>query len=75
MYAFIKELRHRNHTRRYTIQPTESGWQVLEEQDSRIVRQACYTDWHRVERARRAFALEVSQLKAQGWEPAGTENN
>lgn len=68
MYAFIKQLRNREHVRRYSILTTRAGWEVLEEQDSRIVRQSCYTDWHRVERARRVFALEVSNLRDQGWE-------
>lgn len=68
MYAFQTHLRHRNHERRYTILPTASGWEVREERDRRIVRQSCYTDWHRVERARRVFSLEVSALKDQGWE-------
>lgn len=68
MYAFSTRLRNRDHERRYSILPTDSGWEVLEEQDSRVVRQICYTDWHRVERARRFFTLEVSHLREQGWE-------
>ncbi|MFN2444657.1 MAG: hypothetical protein ABR606_03585 [Vicinamibacterales bacterium] len=67
MYAFIKQLRNRDHVRRYSILPTGCGWEVLEEQDNRVVRQVCYTDWHRVERARRAFTMEVSNLKNEGW--------
>jgi hypothetical protein len=68
MYAFIKQIKNRDHVRRYSILPTQSGWEVLQEQDSRVVKQICYTDWHRVERARRAFTLEVSNLRDQGWE-------
>ena len=35
---------------RCTVTRTTEGWQVREE-DSHVVRQATYTDWHRVERA------------------------
>jgi hypothetical protein len=34
------------------------GWDVREEDDSRVVRQTTYQDWHRVERAMHAFELE-----------------
>jgi hypothetical protein len=68
MFSFVKRLRNADHIRRYSIVPTGSGWEVREEQDSRVVRQVHYTDWHRVERARRAFTLEVSNLREQGWE-------
>jgi hypothetical protein len=68
MYSFVKQLTNAGHVRRYTIAPTGSGWEVSEERDSRVVRRVNYTDWHRVERARRAFTLEVMQLREQGWE-------
>ncbi len=67
MYAFIKSLRHHGHERRFSIQPTSGGWEVREEEDSRVVKQVCYTDWHRVERARRAFTVEMLNLQEQGW--------
>ena len=67
MYAFIKSLRYHGHERRFSIQPTTSGWEVREEEDSRVVKQICYTDWHRVERARRAFTVEMVNLREQGW--------
>jgi hypothetical protein len=50
MYAFTKSLRKAQHVRRYTIQTTSNGWEVKQEQDSEVVRQSCYQDWHRVER-------------------------
>lgn len=68
MYSFEKRVRKADHTRRYSIQPTSSGWEVREEQDSEVIRQACYTDWHRVERAKRVFALRVSTLQENGWQ-------
>jgi hypothetical protein len=35
-----------------------------------VVRRVRYTDWHRVERARRAFTIEVRNLQREGWEVA-----
>jgi hypothetical protein len=73
---FSKSLRHRDRTRRYSIVPTTDGWEVREEevgvaQDSRIIRQTHYTDWHRVERARRAFTMEMQDLRKRGWAEVG----
>jgi len=44
-----------------------SGWEVREEQDSLVIRSARYTDWHRVERARMAFAIKARTLASAGW--------
>jgi hypothetical protein len=41
---------------------------VKETQDSQVVRQRYYQDWHRVERVRRAFTLQLSELRQDGWE-------
>jgi len=66
MYA--RTLTRATHVRRFTItQQPDSGWEVREETDSAIVRCARYEDWHRVERARRAFAIEAEALHASGW--------
>jgi hypothetical protein len=35
------------------------GWELKEELDNRVVRATTYTDWHRVERAVRAFELRA----------------
>lgn len=43
------------HTRRATVTRVQDGWIFKEEADTRLVRQVTYTDWHRVERAMRAF--------------------
>jgi hypothetical protein len=66
MYA--RSLRKAAHTRRFTIHDTGScGWQVLDEQDSKVLRSVLYDDWHRVERAMAAFALEALTLRQTGW--------
>ena len=64
---FAKELRLAGHVRRFFIGGTGAGWEVRVEQDSAVVRRACYTDWHRVERALATLSLQVSELEARGW--------
>ncbi len=63
-----QELEKAQHVRRYSIQTTSRGWEVKQEQDSQVVRQTCYQDWHRVERARRAFVIEMINLRQEGWQ-------
>jgi hypothetical protein len=66
---FATELSHDGHTRRFSIlRAGERGWEIREEADSKVVRQALYSDWHRVERAMTRFALQVSQLAQKGWQ-------
>ena len=66
MYAVT--LRKNAQTRRFTITATEpTGWEVREEENSQLVRQQVYTDWHRVERAQMGFAHAVDQLVDEGW--------
>jgi hypothetical protein len=66
---FAKELKQAGHTKRFTIsQAGVEGWEVREEQDSHILRQVFYQDWHRVERAAQIMALRVSELQENGWQ-------
>ena len=66
---FAKELKQAGHTKRFTIsQAGAEGWEVREEQDSHIVKQVFYQDWHRVERAVQIMTLRVSQLEESGWQ-------
>lgn len=65
---YLRLLRKAEQTRRFTIIDTEpSGWEVREERDSRVIRRVRYNDWHRVERARAAFAIEAASLADAGW--------
>ena len=65
---FNKELTHGSHVRRFTIRESDgNGWEVREEQDSRVVRTVRYDDWHRVERALIAMRQQVSELEESGW--------
>jgi len=67
MLTYEQTLRKDDHTRRFQIQLDDRGWRVLERSDATVVRDATYTDWHRVERVRRAFNVETSTLRAEGW--------
>jgi hypothetical protein len=68
MQMFAKELTQAGHTRRFTISDAgPAGWEVKIEQDSRVVRRVCYTDWHRVERALTALSQQVLELQQEGW--------
>ncbi len=67
MPTFERILTKDTHTRRFEILAEPNGWRVVERADATVVRDDVYTDWHRVERARRAFAVEMSSLRAEGW--------
>lgn len=67
MYAFTKKLQLLDHTRRFSIVATTDGWELREERDSQLVRQAHYQDWHRVERATRSISIELDALRTRGW--------
>ena len=67
MYAFIKSLRHNQHTRRFSIATTGMGWEVREEHDDQVVRRKALSDWHRVETCRRLIDRETDSLVAAGW--------
>ncbi len=51
------EQRTDGHTRRATVTRAHDGWLFKEEDEARLIRQVTYTDWHRVERAIRAFEV------------------
>jgi hypothetical protein len=65
---FEKELTQGGHVRRFTIREVGGyGWEVREEQDSRVVRRVRYDDWHRVERALFTMRQRVLALEEDGW--------
>jgi hypothetical protein len=66
MYA--RTLIRQAETRRFTVTTRpNSGWEVRDESDRGVIRCDHYDDWHRVERALRAFAIEARSLSASGW--------
>ena len=67
---FNHRLEHEGRTRGFLIETRAAGgWDVLEEQDRRVVREVHYDDWHRVERQLSVFAMRVETLKNEGWVP------
>ena len=70
MYSYVRRLKKEDHTRRYTIQSTETGWEVREEEDAEILRRTHHQDWHRVERARLNITLKMDALRGEGWQEA-----
>lgn len=70
MLTYEQTLRKDDHTRRFQILMDAQGWRVVERADATVVREALYTDWHRVERARRAFRVETRALREEGWREA-----
>jgi 23S rRNA A2030 N6-methylase RlmJ len=73
---FNHRLEHQGRTRGFLIETRAAGgWDVLEEQDRRVVREVHYDDWHRVERQLNVFALRVEILKNEGWVPIAADIN
>jgi hypothetical protein len=65
---FQRHLEHEGRTRQFLIATHDTGgWDVVEALDRHVVRQVHYDDWHRVERARTVFALQVQSLTDEGW--------
>ena len=64
---FARALHKDQHKKRFSIVQTGRFWEVLEEQDSQVVRRRVYDDWHRVERAKRVFTQDVASLCQAGW--------
>jgi len=65
---FERELRQAGHTRTFTITDrSDAGWEVRDVQDDQVLKQAHYTDWHRVERARSMFQIQIDELESNGW--------
>ena len=65
---YKRTFRKADQTHRFVITNTDgSGWEVREEQDSQVISRVRYNDWHRVERARMAFANQALTLQLSGW--------
>jgi len=65
---YERVFRRASQTRRFTITHTlPAGWVVREEEDSQVIRNVRYQDWHRVERASMTFAWQARTLLDAGW--------
>ena len=65
---FSREVTLADHSRRFTVAPSDGGgWELSVMQDRAVVRRSFFTDWHRVERAMNAIEREMSELMSKGW--------
>lgn len=66
---FAKELRQAGHVRKLSIKKAaEPGcWEIRDVQDDHVLKDAKYTDWHRVERALNLFTILADDLESRGW--------
>jgi hypothetical protein len=65
---YTRLLRKSEHTKKFSINRHQhEGWEVSEEEDSRVVLSVRYRDWHRVERAMQMFADKATSLRQRGW--------
>lgn len=65
---FTREFTLADHSRRFTVSPSDAGgWELRVTEDRAVVRRTYFTDWHRVERAMNAIEREMSELVAKGW--------
>lgn len=62
---YKRTFRKADQTHRFVITNAKgAGWEVREEEDSQVISSVRYHDWHRVERALAAQALN---LELSGW--------
>jgi len=66
---YQRQIKQAGHTRRYEISERGGEWEARALLDAKVVTEAHYDDWHRVERARLRFDLEVGSLEDAGWIP------
>ena len=63
-----RHLIHDSHVHRFAVvASSQRGWDVIEEEDSTVLRQIHWEDWHRVERDILRFEIAVFALKRAGW--------
>ena len=65
--ALNRHLFHDCHVHRFVVTFDVNGWDVIEEDDSTIVRHVHREDWHMVERDIHRFDLTAFELKRDGW--------
>ena len=64
---YIRLLRKSAHIKKFSVTYQQPhGWVVHEEEDSQVVVAVRYRDWHRVERAIRAFANKARHFVSAG---------
>jgi hypothetical protein len=67
MTTLDRELKRDGHVHKFLVRPNVDGWEVLEEQDARVVHRVIRDDWHRVERDAMLFGVTAASLRQTGW--------
>ena len=62
-----RRLVNRDRVRRFVVKQETRGWDVREEEDANVIREAHVSDWHRVERALQLFNRTANALETDGW--------
>jgi hypothetical protein len=62
-----RQLTNDKHTRRLIVTSGLHGWDVIDEQDSTVLRHSRRHDWHRVERDIHLFEVMARTLEHDGW--------
>jgi hypothetical protein len=65
--AFSHSLTYHGHVHRFVVTRDLEGWEVLEDEDSTVLRRVHREDWHRVETDTRLFEITALTLKRDGW--------
>jgi hypothetical protein len=62
-----RQFTNNTHTRRLIVTSGLHGWDVIDEEDSTVLRHSRRHDWHRVERDIRLFEVIALTLERAGW--------
>jgi hypothetical protein len=62
-----RHLFHDAHVRRFIVTHDLRGWDVIEEDDSTVLRHVHGRNWQRVEQEIRRFKTTADELKLRGW--------
>ncbi len=54
--SFVSE----GHVHRFVVTQDKAGWELIEQEDAKVIRRLHQDDWHRVERALRRFEQTVT---------------
>lgn len=55
------------HVHRFVVTSDVHGWEVIEEEDSAVLKRVHREDWHRVERDAWLFQVRACTLTREGW--------
>ena len=69
--TLVRHLTQGAHEHDFVVTQDIHGWNVKELEDSQVLSQVHYDDWHRVERDTWLFDLRAIDMKDAGWAEPG----